>query len=394
MPRETLLGFILRHRFKLHDVAGGISISRDEFKLFKYFPPHDLLRRHLQSEEQRGLSFALALGSYMAECDTDDHEIFAKCSSMLNDEQWRFALRFCPYHNVAVNLDNLALIQSAMDEAYLGLNTALAGMEVAIGGRISNPYAHDLEISKATSNLLNFTALYATYVDNCRRIRKLVGMKEHGSYDRAISRLTATYSGQHRFIQDYRNFQLHYQIVEPYIVSKLGPTRISNLYLSANELLYSGYCWKKTARSFLESDAQLDVIDTVAVVLTDVKRLIRFHRNLVERRLRHEKHAYDTYRHERNRHNHLLSSMVDVGAIFKQPKMLIERLLDRNFVEQVLDSALSEDEIFKMLINMADRHRNLPKDAKKMLELEVRHRIAKRPKCPSPGAYLQGRLHE
>lgn len=394
MSQETLLGFLMRHRFPIGEVAEWGLNSLQKSRLLELLPRHHWLVWHLKNKELRSLSVALALGSHMANCDTDDDENFAKFSSVLNDEQWRFALRFCPYHDVAATLDNLVLVQSAMDDAYLGLNTALAGMEVAIVGRLSNTNAYDLEKSKATSNLINFTALYSSYIDACRRIRKMVGMPDEKPYNRAIRRLIAENSAQHSFIKDYRNFQLHYRIVEPHIVVRGGKERKSSLCLSANQLLFSGYAWKEEARIFLGSSEKLDVIRTAAVVLADVKRLVRFHRKFTERRLRHQKEAYEQYCHERDRHDHLQSSMIDIGAIFKQPKSLIARLLNREFVEQVLNSALSEDDMFSMLSGMANRHKNLPKHVQKKLESEVKQLIKKRQTFARAGAYLQGQLQE
>lgn len=391
MHQESFRGFIVRHRFKLRDIADGRHSSKDEIRLTRAFPSDELLTWHLQSEELRKLFIALALGSHMAECDTDDHDAFARLSSKLNEEQWGFALRFCPYHDVSITLDNLALIQSAMDEAYLGLTRALAGMDATFGGPISNASAYNLEKSRATSNLINFTALYATYVDSCRRIRKLVKMDRRESYDRAIRRLIATNSGHHSFIKEYRNFQFHYRITEPFTVTRMDGARQSNLCLSSNELIQSGYRWQPATRTFLKCDERVDVIATAAIILRDVKRLIRFHRKLAERRLRREKFAYDTYRHERDRHNHLQSSRVDIGAIFRRPSSLVERLLDQSFVESIVNSALSDDEAFEMLVRMADRHRNLSSDVKKSLATQIRAIVERRPNYPRADAYLQGR---
>lgn len=390
----TLFSFIRRNRFRLRELASGIADSRHIHQLAKCFHGYEYFDLHFKEDERRRLKIALMLGSYMAEYCTDYYENFARLLSELSNDEWSFALQYCPFHRVEIALNNLDFIEASMEDSFLGLSTSLAGMEAASAGRITRPESYIIESSKAISSLLSFTTLYATYVDTCRRVRNLTGLDGHSSYNRAVRRLISRSYGQNQFIKDFRNFQLHYRIVRPDIVTTTGETVTSKLCLTTNALLYSGYKWKPESRTFLELDSQIDVIETVSAVLHDIRRQTKFHRNLVRHRLRRERIAYDTYIRERDRHKHLQAAVIDLGAAFKRPSSLMERLLDSAFVDQILDSALSETEMFDVLFKMANRHLNLPAKVKKELEGEIRHSIAQRPIYPSAGAYLQGRKHD
>ncbi len=336
----------------------------------------------------------MAMAGYVTECQIDEPELFSQLASDLREDEWNSVLRFCPFQPVDSALRNLDLIVSALEEACIGLNAAKAGMETAMDSSRSRLATHQREQSKATAQLLNFGALYASYVDVCRRIRRRCNLGDQKSYERAIARLVAKNKGAHSFAKDLRNYTLHFQVPEPYVTIELSENRKVSLLLDSSALLYSGFKWKATSRDFLQNNAKLDILETATEVTKDVVRLVRFHRKIVDARLADMKFAYETYLNERVRHKHLRDAVVDVGAAFRMPRSLISRLLEDNFVEQVLESALPDKDAEMVIVEYANRHRNLPKKVLQELRIEVGKKLESRPRFPTGGAFLSKRKVE
>lgn len=390
---DTLLSFIVRHKFRLHDFLDPRSDLAEHLKFNKLFCGREWILWNTGNESRRRLSIALFLGSYMAEYGDGNDDMFAQLSSMLHQEEWEFALRFCPYHHVIAALNNLSWTEAAMDEAYLGLNTALAGLEVSSIGGLAPRDIHERERAKATTSLLMFTALYASYIDGCRRVRALTRLDSRRSYERALHRLLRKNIGQHAFIKALRNFNLHYYVAKPYVVIRFAEARVSRLLLDCSDLLYSGYKWNEPARDFLSASPQVDVIDTAYLALKDVRRVIRFHRKLARTHMRREKNCYDSYVKQRRRHDHLQRAAVDVGAAFKQPTTILSRILREDIVSEIIESSLAKEEMRSLIMRLSDRHSNLPDKAKVALAREVDHCLRFVTEPPDTGPYLQGRIY-
>jgi hypothetical protein len=327
----------------------------------------------------------------MASYEANQPEEFAIYVSLLTDEGWQFALGFCPYHKTHTALMNLEVIHSAMLEACLSLNSAMAGMESAIELDQSKAGVYERESSKATSGLLTFSALYASYVDVCRRIRGYAGLEKSSSYSRAINKIISKTKGMHGFVIGLRNFILHYHLVQPGVVVTTGRQRDVKLYLDAALLLSSGFNWKADAREFIQASERIDLIGASNNVSRDVRRLIQFHKKLVHKRFRREQECYELYIYEREKLKYVGKSISDLGAIFGRPTLVLNRLLDERIIKQCLNSSLSDGDVRVVLSTLADRHRNLSPDAKNAVDQDVTRLLQKRPRFPRTGTYIQGR---
>lgn len=388
MIYSNLQYFLWRYKFTINELSDDQTIG---LQFADYFPPYDYLHWKIRRDTKRKFTISLLIGSYMSDYSMDDHDTFAKLLSRIDDEYWSFALNFCPFHKILSALENLSYVATAMDDAFLNLNTSLSGMEVAGIRNITKDGVFARQRSLATSSFLSFTSLYATYIDFCWRIRDLLDVPRdvHG---RAIGRLIKKNSGMHAFFKSYRNFQMHYKIIEPEFQGELSRTPKSKLLLDSSDLLYSGFDWPQNARKFLESRRKIDLIECSTDVLSDVRRVIKFHTNIVHSRRGKEQFAYETYLRERKRQKHLLSAITDLsGALFRRPVPLLERLLDRPLIERVLQSSLTEAEMIETLTNLADRHKVLPPDVRAALDREIRKHVSKRPIYPSAGGYVDGR---
>ena len=223
--KENFASFVMRHRFRLADIASHRPLSLHDHQLARVFPGGQLLCLDLKRHELERLGIAMTMAGYVAECQIDEPELFSQLASDLREDEWNYVLRFCPYQPVDSALRNLDLIVSALEEACIGLNAAKAGMETAMNYSRSRLQTHQREQSKATAQLLNFGALYASYVDVCRRIRRRCNLGDQKSYERAVARLVAKNIGAHSFAKDLRNYTLHFQIPEPYVTIELSENR-------------------------------------------------------------------------------------------------------------------------------------------------------------------------
>lgn len=136
------------------------------------------------------------------------------------------------------------------------------------------------------------------------------------------------------------------------------------------------------------------MIQTLKSVTEDIHRLVRFHRKLVAKRLPYRKFAYESYRNERARLNHLQRATLDIGAAFKKPKSLINRTVDDEFVQSVIQSALTDEDATALIVSFANRHYNFSSRLLERLNMEVRELLAHRPRYPVGVPYLQGQKIE
>lgn len=392
MAQETLAGFITRHRFRPWDIIPNATsgTSRQHYEFLRLFPSDQVLRV-LFDKGLINLSRAFCLAQYMAENATEEPDEFARLVSSVDDEVWAFALTFSPYHKVSAALQNLKLVESAMLEAGLSLNSAMAGMESAMAFPGSDTRSYEREASKATINLLNYSALYASYVDVCRRIRQYMGLKGSPAYNRAIMRIINTNSGTHEFVKGIRNFMLHYHLVEPQVVVHQSEERTVSLLLEADKLTRDGFEWSVGARTFLNENRKIDIISITNSISRDVSRLIEFHYKMVDKRLKKEKDAYEWYKYERNKLDHLSRSMSNIEAIFKmRPRPILAKVLDQKIIENVLFSSLSDAKVRLILNDLANRHKNLPSDMKPAIDREISKLLSKRVRFPTTKAYMSG----
>jgi hypothetical protein len=394
IPRESLQSFLTRHRFKPWEIVPSVNgISRGDYALLRLFPNGQVLFGRLFDKQLIELRNSFCLAEYMAVCATDEPEEFAQMVSAVGSEGWSFALRFAPYHKVSLALESLELVQSAMLEVGLSLNAAKAGMESALLFPHSRTSAYEREQSKATINLLNFSALYASYIDICRRLRKYVGLNERPAYDRAIQKIIGKNVGKHSFIKDLRNFILHHHLLRPSVTVTHGDSRTVTLLVNADSLIIDGYDWKSGARGFIQSNRKIDITATTDDISNDVSRLIEFHVKMAERRLRKDKLAYELYKYERARVDHLSKSITNIEAIFKfRSRSLISKSIDKQLLNNVLTSSLTDDEVRQIISSIADRYKNFAPEMKTSVDEEITKLLLSRPKFPVTSVYMGGRL--
>ena len=393
MPKENFESFVARHRFKPREFFASHStdMTPQLSRLIKFFPQLDQFMYWAEVRQLSEFSRALAVASYMANSDMDRPDGFAAVTSMLQEESWNYSLRFSPYHKVHTALENLERVHAAMLEASFGLNAATAGMESALELQRSDKSAYVREQSKATSNLLTFSALYASYIDVCRRIRTYSKMKKSKAYERGIRRVIGKNFGAHRFVKGLRDLILHYHLVEPNIIVSIGEKNTVQLLLDSNSLLFAGINWTADARDYIRSERKLDVLQTTNTVVKDVARLVRFHRMIAERRLPKEKLAYDTYLHERTRLIHLQNATFDPSALIKRHSPVLSRVIDPSVMEVTLNSTIPDDELRMLLTTLANRHQNLSLDKMAVVVDEIEQILRRRIRYPNTGSYLDGR---
>ncbi|WP_138514283.1 hypothetical protein [Maricaulis alexandrii] len=327
----------------------------------------------------------------MSSYETGDDEHFAILVSELSDEQWRYAIRLCPYHKTVGFIHNLEFLYEAMERSLVDLSSARSAMAASMIFLDTTRPLYEASQLQAATYFLNFTSLYATYLDVCRRVRKVAGLSESVAYNKAVFRLIGRNKGKHAFVRDCRNYQLHYEVIKPSVQVSWGNDKNELLYIDNNEVLYSGWDWKAESRNFLQSCDKTDLLDVTEKVLRDIKRSVSFHRRISERWLRGEKNAYESYLRQRDRYKYLESSQVDIGAIFKRKSILFQKLIDRNLLNDLYKSSLSNDEVKLLIEKIVDRHKNLPAKTKKKLSSEIDKFLANRSERPVLGAYLQGR---
>lgn len=385
--------FLCRKRFKSIDILRVTEITEQDYDLLRLFGGNEKLRWLNATKASSKLKFAYLAAQYMSANKLDEPEGFAFVVSKLDDNSWKFAIAFARFHKVKVALSNLTTVQLAMHDASAGLNSAMAGMAAAQELSRSHNRLYDREQARATSNLLNLSALYASYIDVCRRLRRYTGLHGAKSYDRAKNRLIANRTGQHLFLKDLRNFILHNELVQPQCLIHYDFDRgkTTKLVLESHYLLLRGTDWKKEARKFIQSGEHIDIIDAVRKVIEDVDRFVDLHHKLASKRLRQDKRSYDHYTHERERHQHLVHAMFDPGAIFKHRSSLTSRLIEKSVLKSLLESSLPQNELLRVLTSIADRHQNLPQSIRQKLELELLELIEKRIDFPIANAYLDGR---
>lgn len=383
--KENLNSFIIKNRFRAGDLINPRELTHQDYELSQNFDGLDFLWLTQKHEELWRLGIALMLGQHMAECKTNQADTFAQLIAFLRDDEWRFALRFCPYNKVDVAIKNLGIIQSAMEEACIGLNSAKAGMETAVThGRRGN-IAYEREQSKATAQLLNFSALYASYIDVCWRIRDYCKLKKSKAYSSAIVRLTSRNSGAHAFFKDLRNFMLHYHIQAPGLTTTYGDKQSSEINLDSADMLYSGFDWKPSSRAFLQAQERVNILEGASSIVRDVTNVVEFHKRLIERKMPSEMFAYRYYLAERRKLNHLRKSMTDINSFFGLKSTLLDRLSSEEFANELLSTQLPDNDLRALILSHANRYGNLPKNALEKINLEIDKLISKRPRYPTGG---------
>lgn len=393
MLKKNFALFMLHHRFNPRDIFSSASVgfTHQEIELSGSFDGSQVFDWHISSEKLAELNRALAVAEYMSNNSINQPKELSRYTSTLSEEAWEFALRFAPYHKVHIALENLGRVHAAMLESCLSLNSAMAGMESAFDLYDSDRAAYRRERSRATSSLLTFSALYASYIEVCYRIRDYTGLKKSSPYSRSIKRIIHKRSGEHSFAKDLRNFILHYHLVEPDIEISLGEARSVRLLLKSNALLFSGFNWKRDAQNYIQANEKLDVMKAINTVIKDVGRVAKFHHKVAERFLPDEKFAYDVYTMERSRYHHIQKSAIYMGAAFKRPSSVTSRILDKEIIHQIINSSLTDSEIRYLMLNIADRHRNLSTATKEKVSREIDHILLTRPHLPNMGAFLNGR---
>lgn len=391
--KESFQSFLMRNRFKAWDLINPRELTIEDYNLSTSFNGLEFLWLSQKHDELRRLGTALMLAQYVAECKTDQNEIFSQLVSYLRDDEWKFTLRFCPYHKVDVAIKNLEVIQSAMDDSCIGLSSAKAGMETAVTHGKRGNASYEREQSKATAQILNFSALYASYVDVCWRIRDYCKLTESNAYKRAILRLTTKNSGAHSFFKDLRNFMLHYHIQAPGLTTIYGEHKVSVINLNSADMLYSGFKWKNSSREFLQSHESIDILESASSVVEDVGKVVEFHKYLISRSLKNEDFAYKYYLSERKRLKHLQKSVSDINAIFGKKTPLLERLSSKEFAIEMASTQLSDKQLKSLIFNHANRYANLPKKVVNQLKDEIDNFVMRRPRYPTGGAYLSLRKY-
>lgn len=387
--------FVTAHRIKprelFHHAYLG-NFSRQEVFLIKQFRDSGFFMLNSVSKPLRKLNIAFALGAYISDCDMSEPEKFTALSSELNEEEWRFALKFSPYHKINTAFESLDLVQSALMDSYLGLNAALAGMDASFDLGSLSPGSYEREEFKAGTNLLLFSTLYSSYIDLCRIIREQCGFKKKSSYDRAIKKIKGKNVGAHDFFHKLRNYILHYRHVQPEYVVQYGNEKSTKLYLSSQDLLGDGFDWTFDSRKFLQTENKIDLIKTSELVAKDVGRLIVFHQKFVDRVMLNEKSAYQHYLYIRRSYQHFTKSVTDIGAAFKQPTSNLSRLIKKKMLNEVLISSLPDEQVRLILHSLANRYQNLSDSVISAVDTQITDLLNKRKIEPVVKGYFDGRL--
>lgn len=380
MNKENLSTFILRNRFQIGDFVHGREDVDSLRQVLKYFPEIKRGNWFINMINSQKLEIIFSLIEYVSHNKIDEKDSFSDTLSDIDDERWKFILRFAPYHKVHTALENLNTVHRAMVESCLGLNAALGGMDSAVEFGEHGSISYDRERSLATSCLLNLSALYASYIDVCRRIAEYGHIANETFYRRSISRLIKGKEGQHAFLKDLRNFILHYRLVEPnykcHIDMKGGRSIV--LYLDSHDLLYVGKKWSAPARAFLQKNDEVDILKCASQVTKDVDRIIQFHDKLMRIRLKEERYSYEFYLKERAKIKHVQKTSTAFNKIFRQPDRFLEKLVDSNIINLLIKSDLSNERISEIIIDIADPYRNVPNEIIKKLSSEISHKMKRR----------------
>ncbi|WGW05585.1 hypothetical protein [Tropicibacter oceani] len=333
----------------------------------------------------------MALAEYMSHLGTEDTEGFSQAVSTLSDEAWKFALQFSPYQKIETILDNLEGLFDALREEFINLSSYHSGMSAALDIQADSNTSYEREYKKTASSLITFSALYATYVDLCFRIRDLCKLKNSKPYSRAIQKAIKDFSEPMGFMKDLRNFLLHYSIPKFSHSVQLDGAKREYLLINSADIACSGFKWKADTRNYLYRNKKIDVISLCEKVVKGVRRSIDFHRKVSERVLKKEKNAHDFYKYQRKRHEFFSQSVTDFGALIKRPTPLHRRLLEAEFVANVLNSSLTDEEASDLLKNYPNRFKILPQPVLAELNLELENLIKSRKLIPDSGMYFSGK---
>lgn len=95
-----LNGFLKKHRFRLGDIQQHRQTTSQDIGHSMLFNGTETFSFTLQREELKKLGFAMAAAGHMANSDTDDALLFSQIISLLNEDQWKYCLKFSPFHSV------------------------------------------------------------------------------------------------------------------------------------------------------------------------------------------------------------------------------------------------------------------------------------------------------
>jgi len=93
---RSLHEFFLKHRFSIWDICHDRSPSIQDFEISRSFDGHQVLQHDSSIEQIKRLKAALLIGRYVAELSTDNQDAFSQLASLLQEDEWTFALSFCP----------------------------------------------------------------------------------------------------------------------------------------------------------------------------------------------------------------------------------------------------------------------------------------------------------
>jgi len=394
MNPSGLSAFLSKNRFRIRHLQPSRlrANGRQNYDIAHLFPMMEALAWSVADSELDKLSFALELASKMSRYEVGEDDDFSILVSVLNDDQWQFALRFCPFDKTHALVGNLSLIEDTMAQSFLELNRCKTGMATVL--RSSAVHRSDYESQKkfAVYSIINFISAHSTYIDYCQRIAGHCGVRRTKPYSNAIKRIIGKDVGAHAFVHRMRNFILHHSLVPPEvsITSSRGQQRVV-MSVDSTKLLGSGFDWGAAALGYIQSSVEHDLIDTFESVTVSAGRLVKFHKKLVSTRLGSEQERYHSYLRQRERYKHLQTAVFDTGRLFRSPTTIISRVIDESLVQLLLRSSLSNEMVVDALGRVADRHLNLPEAQLAGLREELQILVANRREPSNPVSYLNGK---
>ncbi|MEF2549298.1 hypothetical protein VQ045_19285, partial [Aurantimonas sp. E1-2-R+4] len=91
-----------------------------------------------------------------------------------------------------------------------------------------------------------------------------------------------------------------------------------------------------------------------------------------------------------NQINSMESQTIHIIQLLCGPT-LISKIVDKQLLNNVLTSSLTDDEVRQIISSMADRHKNLAPEMKASIDKEITTLLWSRPKFPLTKVYMGGR---
>lgn len=369
MQSRSFLDFCIKHRFPAHELLSSPFLTVRTLQLNGIVPPHHFLEAYSAQSERHQFRTALYLAEQISQSSSDYTQTLEEAASSLNNEAWEYALSHSTYYRIDQALKNLDLIEAAMGEAAVSLRKSMSGLDAIFLHSLPNERTVD-EYRSATISLMNFASLYSSYLDICRRVVRYSGLKGSTAYRKAITQIISKNSGEHAFVSNLRNFMLHYNLAQPRLEIKLTTTRETYLYLQSLDLLSQGFEWKTEARRFLASRVKIDINVLVQTVLSDVRRLIQFHKRVGPRWNSQEFTLYQACVSARRRWQ--FKQRVSLGSAIGGKRNQVQSLLSPTVIKMVLESQIADQEAIEILNALANRYKNLTPE----LVEKVRHEVS------------------